>query len=95
MSVVKIANCKLQIANCKLVAGGLRWEVATEYRELLIGPDGLHMTDRSYACLAYRLAEGLAGNWRAERAVPPPSAARVAGLAGQARAAAPPADPAP
>jgi acyl-CoA thioesterase I len=28
-----------------------------------IGPDGLHMTDASYACLASELAEALAWNW--------------------------------
>lgn len=30
----------------------------------MIGPDGLHMTDTSYGCLASELAEALAGNWR-------------------------------
>ncbi len=29
-----------------------------------IGPDGLHMTDASYACLANQLAEALAADWR-------------------------------
>jgi acyl-CoA thioesterase I len=29
----------------------------------MIGPDGLHMTDASYACLAGQLAEALAANW--------------------------------
>ena len=29
----------------------------------LVGPDGLHMTDASYGCLASQLAEGLAWNW--------------------------------
>jgi lysophospholipase L1-like esterase len=29
----------------------------------LIGPDGLHMTDASYGCLADQLAEALAWNW--------------------------------
>jgi len=62
----------------------------------MIGPDGLHMTDRSYGCLAVGLAEGLARNWRAqERTAPPPPAARVADLAGPGRTAAPPADAAP
>jgi acyl-CoA thioesterase I len=62
----------------------------------MIGPDGLHMTDRSYGCLAVGLAEGLARNWRAQqRAASPPPAARVADLAGRGRAAAPPADAAP
>ncbi len=29
-----------------------------------IGPDGLHMTDASYGCLASQLADALATNWR-------------------------------
>ena len=29
-----------------------------------VGPDGLHMTDAGYACLANQLAEALAANWR-------------------------------
>jgi len=29
-----------------------------------VGPDGLHMTDAGYACLAKQLAEALASNWR-------------------------------
>src|SRR5438270_6237194 len=29
-----------------------------------VGPDGLHMTDSGYACLANQLAEALASNWR-------------------------------
>jgi acyl-CoA thioesterase-1 len=29
-----------------------------------IGPDGLHMTDTGYACLANQLADALASNWR-------------------------------
>ncbi|MBV9331975.1 MAG: SGNH/GDSL hydrolase family protein, partial [Alphaproteobacteria bacterium] len=29
----------------------------------MIGPDGLHMTDASYSCLANQLAEALAWNW--------------------------------
>ncbi len=62
----------------------------------MVGPDGLHMTDRSYGCLADGLAEGLAQNWRAQgRAAPHPPAARVAGLAGPGPAAAPPADAVP
>lgn len=61
----------------------------------LVGPDGLHMTDRSYGCLALELADALAGNWQAqERAAPPASApsTRVAGLAGPHYSEAPPAD---
>jgi len=62
----------------------------------MVGPDGLHMTDRSYGCLADQLAEGLARNWRAQKgAAPPAPAARVAGLAGPGLAAAPPADVGP
>ncbi len=29
----------------------------------MIGPDGLHMTDTSYGCLANQLAEALVWNW--------------------------------
>jgi acyl-CoA thioesterase I len=29
-----------------------------------VGPDGLHMTNAGYACLASQLAEALASNWR-------------------------------
>ena len=29
-----------------------------------VGPDGLHMTDAGYTCLANQLAEALASNWR-------------------------------
>jgi lysophospholipase L1-like esterase len=29
-----------------------------------VGPDGLHMTDASYACVANQLAEALASRWR-------------------------------
>ena len=58
----------------------------------MIGPDGLHMTDRSYGCLADKLAEGLARNWQAQlRAAPPSSAARIAGLAEAGGTPAPPA----
>jgi acyl-CoA thioesterase I len=34
-----------------------------------IGPDGLHMTDASYGCLANRLAEALAANWLSQNKV--------------------------
>lgn len=33
-----------------------------------IAPDGLHMTDRSYACLAAGLAEAIAQNWQRHQA---------------------------
>ena len=32
----------------------------------MVGPDGLHMTDRGYGCLAAELAEALAANWSAQ-----------------------------
>jgi len=68
------------------------WEAAQpDDAPKLVGPDGLHMTDRSYGCLAVGLAEGLARNWRSPQR-PPPPAGRVAGLAGLGRAAAPPAE---
>ena len=44
----------------------------------MIGPDGLHMTDASYGCLAHQLAAALASNWRSHR-----SRAAVAGLGPQ------------
>jgi lysophospholipase L1-like esterase len=53
----------------------------------MIGPDGLHMTDASYGCLAHQLAAALARNWWSHG-----SRAAVAGLASQEsarRAAAP------
>jgi acyl-CoA thioesterase I len=49
----------------------------------VIGPDGLHMTDRGYFCLAATLADALAANWWSqERATQRPPAARIAGFAG-------------
>jgi len=47
----------------------------------MIGPDGLHMTDASYGCLAHQLAAALAWNWRSLG-----SRAAVAGLASQENA---------
>src|SRR5260370_29651581 len=34
----------------------------------MIGPDGLHMSDRGYGCIAADLAEAVAANWRAHQA---------------------------
>jgi len=49
----------------------------------MIGPDGLHMTDRGYDCLALGLAEALARNWRRhQRAMPFWETATVADIAG-------------
>lgn len=53
----------------------------------MIGPDGLHMTDTSYGCLAADLAGALASNWLAgEKLVRRPAGAgdAVAGLKGGA-----------
>ena len=44
----------------------------------MIGPDGLHMTDASYGCLAHHLAAALARNWQSRGSRP-----AVAGLTPQ------------
>jgi acyl-CoA thioesterase-1 len=49
----------------------------------MIGPDGLHMTDASYGCLANQLAEALSWNWRSHAKLaksPQRSPAAVAGM---------------
>lgn len=49
----------------------------------MIGPDGLHMTDASYRCLANQLAEALAWNWWSHGKLarsPQRSPAAVAGI---------------
>ncbi len=48
-----------------------------------ISADGLHMTDRSYACLATDLADAIAQNWQQTQAERSP-AARLANLPGTA-----------
>ncbi len=65
-----------------------RFEIMREWdhvRQLaplaMIGPDGLHMTDASYECLARQLAAALAWNWWSHG-----SRAAVAGLASQENA---------
>jgi acyl-CoA thioesterase I len=64
-----------------------RFEIMQEWDHLqlapmaMIGPDGLHMTDASYGCLARQLAVALARNWRSHG-----SRAAVAGLASQENA---------
>jgi acyl-CoA thioesterase I len=64
-----------------------RFEIMQEWDHLqlapmaMIGPDGLHMTDASYGCLARQLAAALARNWRSHG-----SRAAVAGLASQENA---------
>jgi acyl-CoA thioesterase-1 len=70
------------------------WQAAQQANTpQMIGPDGLHMTDRSYGCLADLLAEGLARNWRAQQHAAP--SGRVARLTEPGGAAAPPVDAAP
>jgi acyl-CoA thioesterase I len=79
----------------------LHWQAAQpadapRMAEAMIGPDGLHMTDRGYFCLAANLAEALAGNWWSQqRTAQHPPAARVAGLAGSGAVAASPFGAAP
>ncbi len=60
-----------EIANRTRVGLFRRFEIMREWDRTqqlapasTIGPDGLHMTDASYACLADQLAEALAANWR-------------------------------
>jgi tRNA A-37 threonylcarbamoyl transferase component Bud32 len=38
-----ISNSKFDISIRTLMAGGLRWRVAAEYRDVLLGPDGLRL----------------------------------------------------
>ena len=40
----------------------------------MIGPDGLHMTDAGYTCLAIELAKALAANWESNRQAAQPAA---------------------
>lgn len=59
-----------EIADSNHVALFRRFEIMREWEHTqqlapaaMIGPDGLHMTDASYGCLANQLAEALAWNW--------------------------------
>jgi acyl-CoA thioesterase-1 len=52
----------------------------------MIGPDGLHMTDASYRCLANQLAEGLMWNWRSRAKLAASSHRRPDSMAGPDRA---------
>jgi acyl-CoA thioesterase-1 len=59
-----------EIARSNHVGLFRRFEIMQEWERTLqlapaamIGPDGLHMTDVSYGCLASQLAEALAWNW--------------------------------
>ena len=48
----------------------------------MIGPDGLHMTDASYGCLANQLAEALTWNWQSRAKVAASSHGRPDAMAG-------------
>ena len=56
----------------------------------MIGPDGLHMTDAGYTCLAIELAKALAANWESHRQAAQPAAEAAGKVAnsgsGQGRA---------
>jgi len=59
-----------EIAHSNQVGLFRRFEIMQEWDHTqqlapaaMIGPDGLHMTDASYGCLANQLAEALAWNW--------------------------------
>ena len=59
-----------EIAHSNQVGLFRRFEIMQEWDRTqqlaplaIIGPDGLHMTDASYGCLASQLAEALAWNW--------------------------------
>ena len=56
----------------------------------MVGPDGLHMNDQGYGCIAAGLAEAVADNWRAHQTlVQRSSAPRLAGVIQPPRSAAP------
>lgn len=40
------------------------WQKAQPDGARMVGPDGLHMNDRGYGCIAADLAEAVADNWR-------------------------------
>jgi hypothetical protein len=51
------------------------WRAAqTPESPAMIGPDGLHMTDAGYSCLAAALAKAIAANWEAHRRTVQPAA---------------------
>jgi acyl-CoA thioesterase I len=73
-----------------------QWQAAQQAdAPKMIGPDGLHMTDRGYSCLAADLAEALAWNWWShEREAQRLGAARIAGWGGPGHGASPAGAPA-
>jgi acyl-CoA thioesterase-1 len=54
------------------------WQARQQENAQIVGPDGLHMTDRSYGCLADQLADALARNWRVQKQAA--VSRRIAGL---------------
>ena len=59
-----------EVAQSNRVGLFRRFEIMQEWNQTqqlapaaMIGPDGLHMTDTSYSCLASELAEALVWNW--------------------------------
>jgi acyl-CoA thioesterase I len=44
------------------------WQAAEAGGAPMVGPDGLHMNDRGYGCLAADLAAAVADNWRVRQA---------------------------
>ncbi|MGE5268704.1 MAG: SGNH/GDSL hydrolase family protein [Thiohalocapsa sp.] len=61
------------------------WQKARPDGARMVGPDGLHMNDRGYGCLAAELAEAVADNWRRQQK----PAASASQLAHYAKPAAP------
>jgi tRNA A-37 threonylcarbamoyl transferase component Bud32 len=41
----ELSDSRFQISDCRLTAGGVRWEVAADYRDILLGPDGLRLAE--------------------------------------------------
>ena len=66
----------------------MRHWLASERPEAVIGPDGLHMTDRSYSCLASGLAEAITRNWQEYRQAQLARASRFATMLSPMEAAA-------
>ena len=48
----------------------------------MVGPDGLHMTDAGYGCLAVDLAKALEANWRSEQKIAQRAHASTDAIAG-------------
>ena len=53
------------------------WQATEADARPVVGPDGLHMNDRGYGCLAADLAEAIVKNWRVRQAARQAPAALV------------------